>query len=111
MTTILLLLTLIIGIGTDIYFALDKVHGNTYSEKIRQWAMGRFPFIAFFLGVLMGHFFTFVEYKVPFMISLFGFALIVFIIQLFRIFFTFPKYIPFILLMLGIVYGFFIFPM
>lgn len=45
-------------IGVDIYLAVDKVSGNTYSERLRVWARVWPPLrlmIAFGMGLLCGH--------------------------------------------------------
>ena len=43
-------------IGLDIFFAIDKVGGNTWSEIIRCFAEST-PMIPWICGVLSGHFF------------------------------------------------------
>lgn len=45
-------------IGIDIYLAVDKVSGNTYSERLRVWARAWPPLrlmVAFGMGLLCGH--------------------------------------------------------
>jgi hypothetical protein len=43
-------------IGLDIFFAIDKVSGNTWSEIIRHFAKST-PIVPWICGVLSGHFF------------------------------------------------------
>jgi hypothetical protein len=45
-------------IGVDVYLAVDKRDGNTYSERMRAWARAWPPLrllIAFGFGLLCGH--------------------------------------------------------
>ena len=45
-------------IGVDIYLAVDKVAGNTYSENLRRWGKLWPPLrlmVAFGMGMLCGH--------------------------------------------------------
>ena len=110
-TEIVLIAVLILGIGTDIYLALNKKGGDTYSEVLKRWGTGRFPIVAFFLGALLGHFFTEVNYTVPFWITMVVFISWCIIIQVLRAFFVFPKWSAFIIMVFGIINGMFLFPM
>ncbi len=47
---------LVLVIGLDIWFAVDKEPENTWSEIIRAWAL-KTPIFAWIWGVLAGHFF------------------------------------------------------
>lgn len=43
-------------IGLDIYLAVDRLPGNTWSEILRQWAIVT-PLIPWIYGILGGHFY------------------------------------------------------
>ena len=49
-------------IGLDIWFAVDKIDYNTWSEIIRKWAKAT-PVIPWICGVLSGHFFWPMNWK------------------------------------------------
>ena len=91
-TTILLLAVLILGIGIDIYLALNKEQGDTFSERIQEWANGRFPSLTFFMAFLSGHFFTPFTHQVPFWVSLVCGLSMIIAIQVLRLFYDFPKW-------------------
>jgi hypothetical protein len=55
-TTIFAIFLLLMIIGIDIYFAVDKIKGNTWSEIIRLWGE-KYKLIPFAWGMLAGHFF------------------------------------------------------
>lgn len=65
-TTILMIVFVVSFIAVDIYLALDKRKGNTYSERLRSWAHAWPPIrlmVAFGMGLLCGHWWwTIVEY-------------------------------------------------
>jgi succinate dehydrogenase hydrophobic anchor subunit len=57
-TAIIMAVFVISFIGVDIYLAVDKVSGNTYSERMRAWAKVWPPLrlmVAFGMGLLCGH--------------------------------------------------------
>jgi hypothetical protein len=57
-TTITMAAFVVTFIGIDIYLALDKRDGNTYSERLRAWAKVWPPLrllISFWMGMLCGH--------------------------------------------------------
>jgi len=57
-TTIIMAVFVVSFIGVDIYLAVDKVSGNTYSERMRAWAKVWPPLrliVAFGMGMLCGH--------------------------------------------------------
>lgn len=57
-TAIIMTVFVIAFIGVDIWLALDKRDGNTYSERLRSWAKVWPPLrllIAFGMGMLCGH--------------------------------------------------------
>ena len=110
-TSIILVSTLILGIGIDIYLALNKKDGDTWSEKIREWSSDRFPIVSFFLGSLGGHFFSFVDYRVNFFVSLIAFIVFCIAIQVFRMFYTYPKWTMIVFFQIGVIFGFFLFPL
>ena len=57
-TAIIMAVFVLSFIGVDIYLAVDKVSGNTYSERLRAWAKVWPPLRligCFAMGVLAGH--------------------------------------------------------
>lgn len=57
-TTIIMAVFVVSFIGVDVYLALDKRDGNTYSERMRAWAKAWPPLrlmISFGFGLLAGH--------------------------------------------------------
>jgi hypothetical protein len=57
-TAIVMAIFAVAFIGVDVYLALDKRDGNTYSERLRAWAKVWPPLrlvIAFVMGMLCGH--------------------------------------------------------
>jgi succinate dehydrogenase hydrophobic anchor subunit len=57
-TAIIMAVFVVSFIGVDIYLAVDKVSGNTYSERMRAWAKVWPPLrliVAFGMGMLCGH--------------------------------------------------------
>ena len=57
-TAIVMVVFAVAFIGVDVYLALDKRDGNTYSERLRAWAKVWPPLrlvIAFSMGMLCGH--------------------------------------------------------
>jgi peptidoglycan/LPS O-acetylase OafA/YrhL len=55
-TSIAALVVLLTLVGIDVWFAVDSVPKNTWSEVIAYWG-SRFALIPFAWGVLAGHFF------------------------------------------------------
>ena len=51
-------------VGVDIYLAMDKLPGNTWSEILRRWAVAT-PLIPWIYGVLGGHFYHPIENLEP----------------------------------------------
>jgi len=59
-TAILITVLFLAIVGLDIYLALDKRDGNTYSEVTKKFGKVWPPFrllLSFFFGLLAGHFF------------------------------------------------------
>lgn len=57
-TAIVMAVFVVAFIGVDVYLAVDKVAGNTYSERMRVWARVWPPLrlmVAFGMGLLCGH--------------------------------------------------------
>jgi hypothetical protein len=57
-TTVIMAVFVVAFIGIDIWLAVDKVSGNTYSERMRAWAKVWPPLrlmVAFGMGLLCGH--------------------------------------------------------
>jgi len=59
-TVVVMAILFLLVIGIDVWLALDKKVGNTYSERIRAWGKIWPPFrliLSFGMGVLAGHWF------------------------------------------------------
>jgi cytochrome c biogenesis protein CcdA len=57
-TTIIMAVFVLAFVGVDLWLAVDKVSGNTYSERLRAWAKIWPPvrlIVAFGMGLLCGH--------------------------------------------------------
>lgn len=95
--------------GFDVYLALDKRPGNTYSEIIKKWSVNSFAGVAYLLGYLNGHFFFDTGLKFHFAWSLIiliigsvGFSLIV---KLARKHAPVPKWVPIAIFVIGFIAG------
>ena len=101
---IILLSTLVIGIGIDIYLALSDKH-RTFSQQITEWGEGRFPILILFLSYLLGHFFFPYKIDMPFWVSFLIFIVSGISIQVIRIFNKLPKWANIIIMVYGILLG------
>jgi hypothetical protein len=103
---IILIITLVIGISTDIVLALLKGQ-KTYSQQFSIWAFGKFPSVNFMLCFLMGHFFwPYSKIGVPFWVALLvggAFMISIEIVQIFTS--KYPKWCFILFSVLGYLTG------
>jgi hypothetical protein len=96
----------VITIVWDVFLALDKIDGNTWSEVIMVWSY-KLPFIPILFGVLSAHFFfnrlEFLKMRAfPFWVTVVAILITIAIFQTIAIWINLYPFIPFVF---GIIVG------
>lgn len=110
-TTGLIIATIVIWIGWDIYVAIETAsapHGDTESEVIRDFSWSH-PFFPFAVGVLMGHFFW-TRKKIPSRLTTIPLAIIGVVVLVLDVTQIIPRMLPLLPFLAGIPLGHFLWP-